>query len=286
MQRSLSEASQFVIDSVYSLGLNVPCGSRFMKMHRVLHNSDGTCRDYIDPDDADFEIALEALRDMRQLEFFFDQFNLDSESNGLKSHVKMLLNDCVLPQDDQADTSGRDAQAELFVFAGCRKASFNPSFKEPDVVCSLDGQEVLIAVKRIKNMRQLVKRIRIGASQIVKAGGYGIVVVDVMIAMNPKNYRIIAKVSNELFGMTWGCILKKVVNKYYAKIQQTIQNKGVLAVILHDHWIRMDYNSNWRLETMTYRIRARKINVSFESLLDTFSEKYRCAFPNPTILTK
>ena len=284
MSRSLAEKVEFVVNSIVSLGINVRSGSRLDLMKRALLNPDGTGR-YIKPDDTQFEVACEAIRDITQLEFFFDQVNLGSESNKTKLKVKHLIKDTVLPQDSSVQSPGRDVQAELFVFAACRKTGLNPTFEEPDIVCSLDRQRVAIAVKRIKNLRQLVKRIREGADQVEEAGGYGVIVVDVVIAINPKNYRVIAKVPDVAFGLTWMCLLKNVVKKYYAKIQDAVQEKGVLGIILHDHWVRMDSNRHWGLETMTYRIRI-EAGSPLANCFDAFTDMYQDAFPNLTKLTK
>jgi len=285
MGRLLSEAAKFVVNSIASLGLNVQSGSRFDLMYKTLHNPDGTSRD-IKPDDPNFGVACEALRDITQLEYFFDVVDLSIESRELRSKVIRLINDTVLPQGSTTQSPGRDVQAELFVFAACRKAGLNPTFQEPDIVCLLDHQKIAVAVKRIKNLKQLVKRIREGASQIKKAGGCGIVFVDVVIAMNPRNYRAIARESDVVFGLKWMCLLRKVINGYHDLIQKSIKGKNVLAVILHDHWIRMDLNKHWGLETMTYRIPAKEIDSSLLSYLDIFSKKYLSAFPNLTKLTK
>lgn len=285
MGRSLSEAAKFVVNSIASLGLNVQSGSRFDLMYKTLHNPDGTSRD-IKPDNPNFGVACEALRDITQLEFFFDQVNLNSESQEFRSKIKRLIKDTVLPQNSSTQSPGRDVQAELFVFTACRKVGLNPKFEEPDIVCSLGHQKIPVAVKRIKNLRQLVKRIREGASQIEKVGGCGVVFVDVVIAMNPENYRAIAKIPDVVFGLKWMCLLKKVIDRYHAMIQKAIKGRGVLAVILHDHWVRMDSCGHWGLETMTYRVPAREIDSSLSSCLDAFTKKYTGAFPDMTMLTK
>lgn len=285
MSRSLAEKVKFVVNSIESLGIDVRPGSRLNLMKGVLLNPNGTGR-HIKSDDPQFEIACEAIRDITQLEFFFEQVNLCSESKEIKLKVKHLINDSALPQDSSAQSPGRDVQAELFVFAACRKTDLNPTFEEPDIVCSLEGQRIAIAVKRIKNLKQIVKRIREGADQIEKVGGYGVIVVDVVIAINPKNYRVIARVPDVDFGMTWMCLLKDVVKKYYAKIQDSVRGKGVLGIILHDHWVRMDSNGHWGLETMTYRIRAVKTGHHISSCFDAFTDIYKGAFPNLTELTR
>lgn len=282
MGRSLIEATEFVINSIKTFGIKIPSGSRLDLIYKTFSKYKGI----ITSDKPEFQIACEAIRDIIQLEFFFDVVNLNTESNELRSKAIKLINDTVLPQQGKAQSSGRDVQAEMFVFAVCRRAGLYPKFQEPDIVCSLDHQKIAIAVKRIKNLGQLVKRIKEGASQIKKAGCYGIVFIDVVIAMNPKNFKAIASESDIVFGLKWSKLLKGVVTRYHDMIQKGIKGRKVLAVVLHDHWVRMDLNQRWGLETMTYRIPAKEIDSSLSSFLDTFSEKYIGALPNLTKLTK
>lgn len=68
----------FVADCVHRLDVNGDT-SRVSQFYTVLHNADGTSRGLIKPDDPDFEIACEALRDVTQLEFFFDQVDIAAE---------------------------------------------------------------------------------------------------------------------------------------------------------------------------------------------------------------
>jgi hypothetical protein len=284
VSRSLSDAVAFVTSCICKLGLRT-CASRFSQFHTVLHNPDGTPRGVIRPSDPDFPIACEALRDVTQLEFFFDQVDVPSELQEIKPRVERVLEDSVLPQQGTPNSPGRNAQAELFVFGVCRKAVLKPEFREPDIVCTLNGDAVPIAVKRLKNLKQLVKRIKEGAGQVAQTGDYGIVFVDVVIAMNPKNRRLIAKIPDRAFGLMWTELLKKFVDRYHAKIQQGIHHKRVLGVILHDHWLRMDSYDHWRLETMTYGVPAQGIDASQGRRFAMFIGRYISALPNLTRIT-
>ncbi len=160
-------------------------------------------------DDVFLGAACEALRDLTQLEFFFDQVDIVSMSQEIRPKVKLVVKDSALPQNGSPESLGRDAQAELFVFGACRKAGLNPAFHEPDIVCILDGQPLALGVKRVKNMRQLLKRIKEGARQITRGGDYGIIFVDVVIEMNPKNYRVIARMPDAAFGLAWSELLRR-----------------------------------------------------------------------------
>jgi len=279
MERSLSDKAAFVVGCVRMLGLEAQA-SRLSQFYDVLHKLDGTSKGLIEPGAPGFQIACEALRDLTQLEFFFDQVDIASESQEIKPKVKLVVKDSTLPQDAAPESPGRDAQAELFVFGACRKAGLKPVFKEPDIVCTLSGQALPLAVKRVKNMKQLVKRIREGARQITRAADYGIIFVDVVIAMNPKNHRVIAKMPDTDFGSAWSELLGELVKRHYGGIQQAIHNERVLGVILHDHWVRMDSSDHWRLETMTYGVPAHGRQLT------EFIGKYLHALPNLKWVTK
>jgi hypothetical protein len=285
MERSLSDAVAFVIDCIRRLALNTKA-SRVSQFDAVLHNRDGTSRGLIAPDNPDFQVACEALRDVKQLEFFFDQVDITTESQEMKAKVKLATKDPVLPQHGSPESPGRDAQAELFVFGVCRKAELKPVFQEPDIVCTFNRQTVPIAVKRVKNLKQLVKRIKEGADQVARVGDLGIIFVDVVIAMNPKNHRVIAKVPDSVFGLMWTKLLKQLVDGHHAKIQGAIRDKGVLGVILHDHWVRMDARDHWRLETMTYGVPAHNVDSSLHNRFTAFIDRYIGALPHLTRITR
>jgi hypothetical protein len=130
--RSRREQSAFVIASIEALGVLVPPGSRLRKMHDLLV-AEG---DIIQPDDPEFETALEAERDMQLLAFVFDQLGSRLQGNGYHQLAKKLIDDKVLPHHDRTQSVGRDAAFQLFVGAICTSAQFFPvEWEEPDVTC-------------------------------------------------------------------------------------------------------------------------------------------------------
>lgn len=285
MGRSLNQAAKFVFESVGSLGLNLRPGSRLDAMCKSLKNQDGTWRNFIRATDQDFSFACEALRDLTLLEFFFDQIGPDMEKGHVKQQVKRALGDSVLPQNDIPDSPGRDVQAELFVFAVCKKGDLRPKFEEPDVVCEVCDESVGIAVKRIKNLEKLVRRVRDGASQIKNSSFPGIVVVEITRAVNPQNFEIVSPGNDSVFGRSWETVLKNLIDQKYNQLTNAIDGKGVIGIILNDHQIRIiNSKGERRLETMTYRVSMCGSNTNEQLKLNQFTRRYLSALPNLMML--
>jgi hypothetical protein len=157
-----------------------------MKQHCLLSRSS-----LIAPSDPEFELALEAERDMQLLGFVFEQPNPCSALPTFISLVRRMLEDSGLPQDSGAETPGRDAQFELFVAAVCQSAGLEPvGYEEPDVICSLDGVRYAIAAKRVKSLGSLDKRVKKAAEQIQRASLPGIIAVETCVLLNRNNERI------------------------------------------------------------------------------------------------
>ncbi|MBW7988471.1 MAG: hypothetical protein FVQ84_00385 [Planctomycetes bacterium] len=285
MGRSLNQAAKYVLESIESLGLQITIESRLDAMCKSLQNPDGSWRDFIGVNDHDFNFAREALRDLTLLEFFFDQIGPEIETEQIKQQVKQSLRDSVLPQHDMPDSPGRDTQAELFVFAVCKKGDLHPKFKEPDVVCEVCDEEFAIAVKRIKNLDKLVRRVRDGASQIQNSSLPGIVVVEITRAVNPQNLEIALPGDDSSFGKLWEATLKEIIDHKYNQLTNAVNGKGVIGIILHDHQIRIiDSDGKRRLETMTYRVSMCEGSINEKLKLDQFTRRYIGAIPNLMML--
>jgi hypothetical protein len=130
MQRTRAEIANFVIASLNALGIEPRPGSRLMRRQRVMIDAAGI----ISPDHPEFEIALEADRDMQLLEYVFEQDHARSGHPGLVRLLHKLTDDSALPQDDREQSTGRDTQFELFVAAICQAAGLIPvDYQEPDM---------------------------------------------------------------------------------------------------------------------------------------------------------
>jgi hypothetical protein len=145
----------------------------------------------IPPHHPQFDVALEAQRDMQLLSFVFDQFGSVTPSDAYRTLVYKAVRDSALPQKDRVRSVGRDAVFELFVGAVCTSAGLHPvELEEPDVICVLNGMRFGIAAKRVKSAANILKNVEKAVDQIRKSQLPGIVALDTSLAFNPRNRRI------------------------------------------------------------------------------------------------
>ena len=277
MMRSLSEAANYVIQEFKQLGINIAENSRFMREYKAVCNDDGSSRGYILENDSNFVFALEALRDISQLEFFFDQIKEDLQKDKYIPILKECTKDLVLPEDAKADTRGRNKQAELFVFAVCKNAGLEPVFEEPDVTCKVSGKKFGIAVKRIKSSSKFVERVKEGADQIQKTSIAGFISVDVTMALNLKIKTNMAEANIRALLVK---ILKEIVDGYCKNLCNAVQNKGVRGIFLHMHY-PIRFKKDYTLRSMTYGIEATK-GIQEKKEWCEFKETFKKGLPNLT----
>src|SRR4030042_275607 len=86
MPRTRTETAEFVITSLNGLGIKPKPGSRLMRMLRVFTEAAGI----IPPAHPDFEIALEAERDMQLLEYVFEQEHARTRHAGMIRLLRKL----------------------------------------------------------------------------------------------------------------------------------------------------------------------------------------------------
>jgi hypothetical protein len=255
--RSLSEAANYVIKEFRQLGICIAAKSRFMREYKAVCNDDGSSRGYILENNSHFVFALEALRDITQLEFFFDQTKNDPQKEKYISILKECTKDLVSPVVTKVDTRGRDKQAELFIFSVCKNAGLEPVLEEPDVTCKMNGKKFGIAVKRIKCFSKFVRRVKEGAGQIQGTSIPGIISADVTVMLNPNNYRIITNFSEPNVKSELVKILRAIVDRCYKKLCNTVQDKGVRGIFLHMHY-PIRFQKDYVLRSMTYGVETAK----------------------------
>jgi hypothetical protein len=273
--RTRIETGEFVIAAIKALGVDVPASSRLMRMHRAYTNAIGSIR----PGHADFETVLEAERDMQQLEYIFEQDHARTRHPGLLKLLPKLINDSVLPQA-RGDSTGRDAQLELFVAAICQAAGFIPvDYPEPDVTCVVDGVSLAIAAKRIKSEDQTEKRVAKAAKQIQKSGMPGVIALDTTIARNPKNERFTVPMPDDQFGRLYRKEIDPFFRRHAEQMRDSAHGRGVLGLIVHDHRVRLGANRLWSLESMTVWYCTAEDEAS-RRLFGLFTSRYSCAIPN------
>jgi hypothetical protein len=278
MGRSLSEAANYVLQQLESFGINIPGGSRIEDMYKAVCNKNGSSRGFIPENDPDFDVAKEALRDFTQLEFYFDSAKALACKNEHKSKLKQVVSGTTLPEDSGANTSARNAQAELFVFAVCENAGLAPDFQEPDVTCSLNRRTFGIAVKRIKNLTQFEKRVNEGANQIQKAGFPGIVSIEISMAANPDNKSIFTNENESQVKKWWEKQMRKITDKYHGKLFKRVYGKNVLGIFTHEHY-PVRFGKHYNLRSMHYGISTVE-NETGEADWEEFKNAFLSGLPN------
>jgi hypothetical protein len=192
-----------------------------------------TCT-FIPANHPDYEIAIEAERDMQLLGFAFDQFAVYQRTALYLELLTRIVSDSPLPQHDREHSPGRDAAFELYVGAACQSAQLLPvNFEEPDVTCMLRGIKYAISAKRVKNEKKIARRVREATDQIHKCGLPGIITLETCLALNPHNLRI-KHMPDTIFWSEYFENLKFSWSQHQKKVQQIIATGNVLGIIVHD----------------------------------------------------
>lgn len=276
-----TENAKFVIEHIKALGFSPNSQSRLMKMHSAMTNPAGL----IQPDDPEFETALEAERDLQVLGFVFEQADMHPTDTEFQRLMKNALKDSLLPQEDRGQSKGRDAQFEVFVAAICQNAGMLPlSREEPDVTCHAGTIKFGIAAKRIKNVTSIEKHVRKAADQIKIAGFPGIIALDTCVALNRNNERIVTQIPEEQFGYIYSQAINRFVDDFYDNIQDWVYRKGVRGIVIHDQQVRFQPNGEWSLVGMTKFVNPASNNNRRKRDFAMFTKQYKTGLPNLTHL--
>lgn len=236
---------------------------------------------FIPPNHPDFEIALEADRDMQLLEYVFEQDHAKSRHGGFRRLLHKLADDAVLPQDNREQSKGRDTQFELFIGAICQSAGFIPiEYPDPpDVTCCIDGIRIGVEAKRIKSEAQVRKRLQKAAKQIHKSGFSGIIAFDTSVALNPNNDRITRPIPEKEFVPLYKDAINMFLHRYDERIREWVSCKGVIGIIVHDHQVRFETDASWSLSSMTMQFCTAEDEAG-KQLFNSFWFPYVDALPN------
>lgn len=284
--RKLYEAASFINDYIESFGLKINPSSRIGQMHRFFCSADGGPASPIGKDDPKLDQALESMRDARQLEFIFDYLNVTTDMKDLRTRLKILLKDSVLPQDDKMKSKGRDRQTEFYVYAVCSKAGLEPVFNEqPDIRVKLKNGIFGLAVKRVKSSSNLVENVRGAADQVQRSDLPGFTILDSSLAFNPDNDLVGKQMSDEIFHKRYDTVLRMMIYGNEGdeeKMRETSRPKGVRAIIFHDHQIRLHPTHGWDLASLTMMFDTTRPNCSNQRRqreLNEFWSRYKKGLP-------
>ncbi len=273
--RTRGENATYIIGQVQALGLNPHPTSRLMRMHDVLNSG------FVPFDDPRFSTALEAVRDLQQLGFVFDQLQTHRENDKFRALVKKTLKDSVLPQNDREQSVGRNSQFHLYLAAVCQNAGLHPvTYNEPDVSCTIDGREFSIAAKRIKSLDQLNRHIKKAADQILRAGRPGIIAIELSLAWNPRNMPIISRLQSQLYVTTSVLKATQLFDRHHTDIYRWVRGHGVLAVLVFEFSIRLREDNEWGLEGMSTWLETTEGDEHAKADYRLFCDRFLAGVPN------
>jgi hypothetical protein len=268
-RRTYVDAAAYVIAQFEAMGLSAP--RRLVNLHRILQCS------FIPFDDPDFRPALEALHDLHQLRFIFEELRDHRDTTAFKNVAKHMVNDSSLPQDDE-NSPGRDYQFHLYLAAICHKAGLVPlRYDEPDIVCTVEGAKFGIAAKRIKsqNVLSIGKHLKKAAKQLAGQSLPGIIAVDLTLSRNPTNAPMMSRVQGQLFPLISDARGRQFCEQHKEKIRRWIAGVYVQAILLVEFNYRIKENDRWGRDCMFFWIPAstsRDPDPLFASFYERFSD--------------
>jgi hypothetical protein len=247
-------------------------------MWRVFFDENSKIRPMIPKDDPEFQVALESYRDVSQLAFVLDTV---TDPMMLTSHLRRLVDDSVLPQQDKKESVGRNAQTELYAYAICQRAGLTPAtLEEPDVQCTFNSQQFGLAVKRIKSIQKLQSRVRKAAEQIEKSRFPGVVILDTTIALNPENTRIWQVIDSDQFGPVYRAGFRLFIDSVADDLVDWVRGTGVRGIVFHDSVIHLCTDSRWSVAGMNFGFNASRHNQRRRREFDAFWAAYRRGLPH------
>ena len=260
-----AERAAWVLDQVSSLGLTPKPNCRLLEMKRVLD------RGHVSFDDPEFWIALEAERDMTHLAFVFEQLQRHPNKKEFRRHVKHLLNDSSLPQENLTNSPGRDKQFELYLAATCQNAKLLPiGFGEPDVTCVVNGEPFGIAAKRLKNIENVDKRIHEAVDQFTRAKIPGVVALDLSFAWNRTNRVLVSQIESQMYLMVLHQRAHQFFEKRQDELNRILATTQVRAFVVFDFAARLRPNQQWGLDGLTSWFNPEVQDPQFNSFYDKF----------------
>jgi hypothetical protein len=235
------ENCEKVIQTLIAMGFRVNPRSRLAVMKHTL----AQFLDFDLEDDA-FRTAIEAERDMRQLAFICEHLGDFSGSKPFRDVAKFLTKDNVLPQDDEVQSNGRDAQFHLYIVAICKAAGLQPMLDKLDVRCTLEPYG--IEAKRVKSQEKLEDRIKEAAKQIQFEGIPGMIALELTRLVNPENVPTPNNWRSRFYVPLIGEKIRGLIGT--DEIERIVQGKGVFAVVGFDSSV-INPGGKWRSEEMS-----------------------------------
>jgi hypothetical protein len=118
------EQAEYVVERLTEFAVRINPSSRIGKMLRVLRRPG-----IIEPEDPDYAIVLESIRDMYQLRLIVDTMGVHRQSPEFRVAADLLRKDLALPQDNLKDTPGRNTSSSSTSPLSARMRAFPHGMK-------------------------------------------------------------------------------------------------------------------------------------------------------------
>jgi|CXWL01.1.fsa_nt_gi hypothetical protein len=193
----------------------------------------------VEPNDPRHPFLIQALKDLSELWFAIQVFGASEIYANYADKVSEILSDAVLPvRADQ--TSGRDAQFELFVGALCKRAGLQPQQQPsgPDWLLALPSGRAAVEAKRVKLAGGFGSSVRGAKKQIRRGGVAGIVVLDISDAVGPDQHRFEHYVTDAQIDAAGARQMELFIKEKLPPIERELEGSSVGVIVVHDYALR------------------------------------------------
>jgi hypothetical protein len=273
------EQAEYVVKRLAELGVTINPSSRIGRMLRVLRRPER-----IMPDDPDYSLAIESIRDMYQLRLIVDTVGAHRNDLEFRKAVNILKKDLAFPEEGE-QSPGRNYQFQLYLAALCTNAGHPTRHDEPDVQFDFEGATFGIAAKRLRTFSSLEEHLKDGADQLRRAGYPGLIALDLTIAWNPTNQRLQSPLQAQLYGYVFSAKVRTFVADYGDKIRSFVAGKGVLSILLFESILRVTPEPNWTQDLWTFWLPTTE-NETREILLRKLQRGFLSGVPNLVDMTE
>jgi hypothetical protein len=133
----------------------------------------------------DLAVWHQGLLELEDLAFVAQTLLSPPPLDGIHSHLSKVVSGAATPKHEETKHSpARDFQFELLLAAIFRASGLPVTLREPDIVVALDHQEIGVAAKRPRSREKLGKNLRQAEKQISRAGGKGLIALDLSCLIN------------------------------------------------------------------------------------------------------
>jgi hypothetical protein len=206
------------------------------------------------------------------------------KSKAFKDATDLLRKDLALPEDELRDTPGRNYQFQLYVAALCTKAGLATRHEEPDVTCDVDGTTFGIAAKRLKTIKSLEDNLKEAAKQISDVGLPGIIALDLTVAQNPTNRRVMSAIESQWYPLLSDARSRELFKKHGERIRELVDGKNVLGVWTYMSTLRLMPDRIWSHDCWSFWFDTTK-NAQEDALFEQFQKRFLKGVPNLNDLT-